>query len=277
MTNGVPALDEMERKAPAWKAVWLSRLATVSIVLLSVPIAFIIGLFFGLPVRFLDLENHFRIPLFAAACAAASLVFASTALIATAYTFEPLKGRVITKVALAVALMFGFFSLATVPLVKAESNSNGVKCSSQLAEISSAMTDYESSTRQPPPSLQALVDKGFIKDIKVFRCPSSFDRRPIGPHDVDAIGDYYYARLKPNANPDGNVPIVWEKQTHCCIVAVRAICADGHVTSLTPPIDRKTHKRDYSTKITPHLSLYERPPQLPVEFKDDCWLARLGL
>lgn len=130
-------------------------------------------------------------------------------------------------------------------------------CRGNIKEIGAAVSMYqERYDGQMPPSLQALVDEGDIKEMRVFECPSASYEVAIDPRDVDASGDYYYARVTKPAQlaETGAVPIAWDKQAiHYGHVMV--LYSDRHVSSFS---------RDaLLAAVKQHESVYEKPPQLP--------------
>lgn len=244
-----------------------SKAALVSGILALIPTVFVVGLFVGFPVALRDIRNHLSFALLASVTALAAAVCAHKA--RRTQGPAPLQGRRIARLTPPVSIVCGIVSFLAPQFEANRETSSSIACAMNLRTIYAAVMTYQTDCGRMPPSLQALVDKRYIRDAAVFRCPGSLSSRPIDMRNVDASGDYYYARFRDGARPSGNALILWEKAAEYGSFCANAISL-GLGTTCIFPGDSHSRKR-----ITANNSLYERPPQLPTVAEDDCWIARL--
>jgi prepilin-type processing-associated H-X9-DG protein len=143
-------------------------------------------------------------------------------------------------------------------LSKAREQARAVMCRNDLMQVGLAIGMYEvDNGGAMPPNLQALVNGGYIKGVVILRCPAAARTAALNPSDVDATGDYYYARI---ATPEslvqpGSVPIVWDKEMVHDMTGVNVLFADLHVQFM--------EIGNLIAAIQRNSSLYETPPQVP--------------
>jgi hypothetical protein len=244
-----------------------SKAALMSGILALIPTVFVVGLFVGFPVALRDIRNHLPFALLASTAALVAAVCAGK-VVRTQSPGSP-RGRRIAKLALPASIVCGLVSFLAPHFEVNRETSSGIASAMNLRTIYTAVMAYQGDCGRMPPSLQALVDKHYIRDAAVFRCPGSLSSQPVDVRNVDASGDYYYARFEDDARPSGNALILWEKTAQYPGVCASYISLGGSTSSIFLT-------DTYSTKrITANASLYERPPQLPTVVKDHCWLARL--
>lgn len=266
MTRGISPHTETESQGKAANARY-SKAALASGILALIPAVFVVGLFLGFPVVSWDVKNHPWVVLPPFAAALIAIVFASIALVAAGP--RRLRGKSIAKTALFSSILCGLVTLFIVPFEVAQQDSNGVKCGWNLRAIGKAMKAYQDDCGEAPKSLQSLVDKGYVKDLGVFRCQDILHWRSIDGRDVDASGDYYYARLKAGVNAPYDTPVVWDKTAHYYYRWASCVCVDG----FTRVIGCRTPEG--LARISANSAFYERPPRLPADNPDRCWIARL--
>ncbi len=102
-----------------------------------------------------------------------------------------------------IGILIGILAPATM---KAREKGRRIKCSSNLHQISLAISSYVSDhNEQYPESLDVLYDQ-YVDDLEAFKCPSSGHPVPASP----SGGDYeYHAGLSPAAK--STEPLVQDK------------------------------------------------------------------
>jgi hypothetical protein len=161
---------------------------------------------------------------------------------------------------LAAIVFTGLLSAMTLEsFVKMIETSRAIRCRENLKAIAFAVGQYQDAhSGEYPPSLQVLLDGGYIKKAEILSCPS-MHRTPLDLHSVDATSDYSYWPIKLPADArhwSCRVPIAWEKEAAHGGLWITTAFADLHVTSDEYP--------DLARSVRTYAGYYVRPPTLPL-------------
>jgi prepilin-type processing-associated H-X9-DG protein len=110
----------------------------------------------------------------------------------------------------------------------ARQKANRHNCLAQMRQVmlaSKAFANDDIQNSMFPPDLQELVKGDYIKDTKIFQCPSS--RSVVNPADVDATSNYIYLGNGLQDDGDTDLIVIYCKAhgTAGCNVGY----ADGHL------------------------------------------------
>lgn len=262
MTGDVPQPAEAKPNAIVRKPV---RLVFWSMTCSAATIALMVLLFIGGRDPRTDFAYHIWFLLFPLAFSVLATLFAAAALwFVRGSRGAPGKARR-AKIALAIGIFLCWSIFGGPSSAEGKRLAKSTECRRNLGMIAQALQSYQAQFSQMPPTLQTLVDTGFSRNASYFLCPASLTRSVIDSRNVDATGDYYYAPLRNGAYADSSVPIVWDKTTHYASSYANAVFADGHVAAVA--------EGRWKELLAKNRELYERPPRLPVRFKNDCWLT----